>query len=191
MPHCNRKSHLCILRKGIARPHYQFPHSCVFVSLSDLHNPRIGPHIFKQQNRQTDRGNIWMWKLGLRLRNYFSGNICFDFSRFVLCSAQKGYWGKWCSMAPSSLLHAVKPQSPHTPWNPNLVKAEKCPPYLLLSYSFSSLCCRCGGSNSQKSHSQEALLRSHLTKPWGQWWGLVGSRAESFSPSVDTLRKLN
>jgi hypothetical protein len=28
-PHCNQKSHLCIPRKGIARPQSQFPHSCV------------------------------------------------------------------------------------------------------------------------------------------------------------------
>ncbi len=37
-----RKSHLCIPRKGIARPQSQFPH----------------PHIFLPQNRQTDLGNI-------------------------------------------------------------------------------------------------------------------------------------
>jgi hypothetical protein len=28
------------------------------VSVNDLHIPRIGPHIFLQQNRQTDCGNI-------------------------------------------------------------------------------------------------------------------------------------
>jgi len=30
----------------------------IHVSLSDLYIPRIGPHIFLQQNRQTDPGNI-------------------------------------------------------------------------------------------------------------------------------------
>jgi hypothetical protein len=45
---------LCIPRKGIARPQSQFPH----VSVSDLYIPRIGPHIFLQQNRQTDCGNM-------------------------------------------------------------------------------------------------------------------------------------
>jgi hypothetical protein len=30
----------------------------IHVSVSDLYIPRIGPHIFLQQNRQTDRGNI-------------------------------------------------------------------------------------------------------------------------------------
>ncbi len=29
------------------------------LSVSDLYIPRIGPHIFLQQNRQTDRGNIY------------------------------------------------------------------------------------------------------------------------------------
>jgi hypothetical protein len=30
------------------------------VSLSDLYIPRNGPHIFLQQNRQTDPGNIYI-----------------------------------------------------------------------------------------------------------------------------------
>jgi hypothetical protein len=30
----------------------------IHVSVRDLYIPRIGPHIFLQQNRQTDRGNI-------------------------------------------------------------------------------------------------------------------------------------
>jgi hypothetical protein len=29
-----------------------------------------------------------MWKLGLCVRNSFSGNICFQFSELVLCSAE-------------------------------------------------------------------------------------------------------
>ncbi len=43
-----RKSHLCIILLGIARPQSQFPDSCVCERLI----PRIGPHIFLQQNRQ-------------------------------------------------------------------------------------------------------------------------------------------
>ncbi len=91
--HCNEKYHLCFPRKGIAWPQPHFPHSCV--SVSDLYI-RISPHIFLQQNRQTDPGNIysitdtWMWKLGLRQRNSFSGNICFEFS--VLCLAECDEW---------------------------------------------------------------------------------------------------
>jgi hypothetical protein len=34
------------------------PNYHIHVSVSDLYIPRIGPHIFLQQNRQTDRGNI-------------------------------------------------------------------------------------------------------------------------------------
>ncbi len=49
-----QESHLCIPRKGIARPQSQFLH----VSVNDLYIPRIVPHIFLQQNKQTDRGNI-------------------------------------------------------------------------------------------------------------------------------------
>ena len=56
-----RKSHLCLLS----------PHSHIHVSVSDLYIPRIGPHIFLQQNRQTDRWTMyksltdtdtWVWK---------------------------------------------------------------------------------------------------------------------------------
>jgi hypothetical protein len=39
-----QRSHLCIPRKGIARPQSQFPHS---VSVDDLYIPRIGPHYWK------------------------------------------------------------------------------------------------------------------------------------------------
>jgi hypothetical protein len=45
-----RKSHLCTPRKWIARPQSRFPHSCVCERLIFI--PRIGPHIFLQQNRQ-------------------------------------------------------------------------------------------------------------------------------------------
>jgi hypothetical protein len=34
------------------------PNSHIGVLVSDLYVPRIGPHIFLQQNRQTDCGNI-------------------------------------------------------------------------------------------------------------------------------------
>jgi hypothetical protein len=55
-----RKSHLhvCILRRGIARPQSQFPHSSICERfIYSIH--RIGPHIFLQQKSQIDPGNIY------------------------------------------------------------------------------------------------------------------------------------
>ncbi len=46
-----RKSHLCISRKGIVRPQSQYPHSCVCEQF--IYIPRMGP-----RSRQTDCGNI-------------------------------------------------------------------------------------------------------------------------------------
>jgi hypothetical protein len=34
------------------------PNFYIHVSVSELYNPRIGPHIWLKQNRQTDPGNI-------------------------------------------------------------------------------------------------------------------------------------
>ncbi len=52
-------------------PQSQFP---LHVSVSDLHIPKFGPHIWLQQTRQTDPGcicivyksltDIWVWELG-------------------------------------------------------------------------------------------------------------------------------
>ncbi len=42
-------------QKVVAPPH---PNFNIHMSVSNLYIPRIGPHIFLQQNRQTDRGNI-------------------------------------------------------------------------------------------------------------------------------------
>ncbi len=64
----------------------QFPHSCVCERFIYC-NPRIGPHIFLQQNRQIE---------GLsqthECRNWdfsFSGNNCFEFSVLCLCCVRK------------------------------------------------------------------------------------------------------
>ncbi len=46
------KFHLCIPFLGIA------PNFHIYVSVSNLYIPMIGPHISIQQNRQTDLGNI-------------------------------------------------------------------------------------------------------------------------------------
>ncbi len=45
---------------------------------------RIGRSIVGIYKSLTD---TWMWKLGLRPDNSFSGNICFEFSVLRLCSA--------------------------------------------------------------------------------------------------------
>jgi hypothetical protein len=66
-----RKSHLCIPRKGIARPPFQFHHSCVC------------ERFIYSQGRSA---HISMWKLGLRPHNSFSGKICFELSVLWLCT---------------------------------------------------------------------------------------------------------
>ncbi len=84
-----RISHLCIPRKGIARPQSQFQHSCVcerfFIIPGSVHIfscSRIGRPIVGIHKSLTD---TWMWNLRLRPRNFFSRNICFKFSVFSLC----------------------------------------------------------------------------------------------------------
>jgi hypothetical protein len=71
------------------------PNFNIHVSVSDLYSPRIGLHISSSRigrpivginNSLTD---AWMWKLGLRSRYSFSGNICFEISVFCLCSAEQ------------------------------------------------------------------------------------------------------
>jgi hypothetical protein len=94
-----RKSHLCIPRKGIARPQSQFPHSCVceqFIYSQDqstiyIFSCRVGRPILGMFKSFID---TWMfnWKLGLRLRYSFSGNICFKFSVLRLCSVRQKHF---------------------------------------------------------------------------------------------------
>jgi hypothetical protein len=63
--HC--KSYLLVALHCNENPIYVFPEMelrglspnyLLHVSVSNLYIPRIGPHIFLQQNRQTDSGNI-------------------------------------------------------------------------------------------------------------------------------------
>ncbi len=83
-----QKSPLCIPRKGIARPQFQFLHSCERF----IYSPGL-IHIFSCSRKGRPMMGIykslidtWMWKLGLRPPNSLSGNIYFEFSVFCLCS---------------------------------------------------------------------------------------------------------
>jgi hypothetical protein len=84
-----RQFRLYIPFLGIARPQPQFPHSCVlerFIYSQDQST------YFLQQNRQTHRENLYFAhrhmnvEIGTEPRYSFSGNICFKFSAFCLCS---------------------------------------------------------------------------------------------------------
>ncbi len=83
------KSHLCIHRKELCGISSNFH---IHVSVGDLYIPgsvhifscsRISRPIMGTYKSLTD---IWMGKLGLRLRNSISGNIFFEFSVLCLCS---------------------------------------------------------------------------------------------------------
>jgi hypothetical protein len=54
-PHCNENPIYVFLfwELRVLSPNFH-----IHVSVSDLYIPRIGPHIFLQQNRQIDQGNI-------------------------------------------------------------------------------------------------------------------------------------
>ena len=70
------------------------PNFHIHVSVSDLYIPRIGPHISSSRKGRPIVGiynsltDTWMWKLGLRPRYSFSGNICFKFLAFCLYSVR-------------------------------------------------------------------------------------------------------
>jgi len=53
--HCNEKPIYVFPEKELRG---LSPNFHIHVPVSDLYIPRIGSHIFLQQNRQTDRGNI-------------------------------------------------------------------------------------------------------------------------------------
>ncbi len=97
-PHCKGNSVYIFLfweLRGLS------PNFYIHVSVSNLYITRIGPHISSSRNGSSIVGiynsltDTWMWKLGLRPRYSFSGNICFQFSAFFLCSAWAKNDGAW------------------------------------------------------------------------------------------------
>jgi hypothetical protein len=56
--YCNEKNPSYVFPENKLRGLSPNFHIHVSVTVSDLYIPRIGPHIFLQQNRQTDRGLI-------------------------------------------------------------------------------------------------------------------------------------
>ncbi len=97
-PTLQRQFRLYISFLGIARPQ---PNFYIHVSVSDLYIPRIGPHISSSRKGRPIVGihnsltDTWMWKLGLRPRYSFSGNICFEFSAFCLAVNPKIILEAW------------------------------------------------------------------------------------------------
>ncbi len=69
------------------------PNFHVLVYGNELYIPRIDPHICCRRICRSIVGihksvtDTWMGKLGLWPRNFFYGNICFQFSVLVLCNA--------------------------------------------------------------------------------------------------------
>jgi hypothetical protein len=68
------------------------PNFHIHVSVSDLYIPRISPHI---SSSRKGRPIVGIYKfahrymneeIGTEARYFFSGNICFEFSAFCLCS---------------------------------------------------------------------------------------------------------
>jgi hypothetical protein len=58
------------------------PNCLIHVIVSDLYIPRIGPHIFLQQNMQIAHGHMNV-DIGTVAAQLLFGNICFEYS--VLC----------------------------------------------------------------------------------------------------------
>ncbi len=91
-PHCNGNSVYIFLFWELRS---LSPNFNIHVSVSDLYIPRIGPHISSCRKGRpfmemyNSLADIWMWKLGLRPRYSFSGNICFKFLAFCHCSAHR------------------------------------------------------------------------------------------------------
>ncbi len=90
--HCNENTIYVFLEMELRGLN---PNFHIHVSVSDLYTFPGSVHIFPccRLGRSTvgiSLTDTWMWKLGLRPHNSFSGNICFEFSVLCLCSARTG-----------------------------------------------------------------------------------------------------
>ncbi len=85
-----RKSNLCTPRKKLPG---LSPNFHIHVSVGVLYIPTIGPLFSCSRIDRPILGiyksltETWMEELGLRPRSFISGNICFEFSVYCLCSA--------------------------------------------------------------------------------------------------------
>jgi hypothetical protein len=88
LPHANNLATPQILRPDSCGCAYQCCPVSIFMCLyADLYIPRIGPHISYSRIDRCIVGIYKSLKLGLWPCNSFLGNICFQFSVLVLCSA--------------------------------------------------------------------------------------------------------
>jgi hypothetical protein len=98
LPALQRKSHLCNPGKSIAGPQSYFH---IYVSVIDLYIPRIGPHIFLQQNSLSD---LWKIKIahrhmnveiGTKVAQFLFWEYLFPFFGivFVQCAQAELKWG--------------------------------------------------------------------------------------------------
>jgi hypothetical protein len=109
----------------------QFPLSCVHERF--IYSSRIGLHISSNRIGRPIVGiyksltDAWMWKLGLRPRYFFSGNICFEISVFCLCVWNAGFWTQglpYSRPAHYQLSYAAPYNSYASPW-PKIVQDNK------------------------------------------------------------------